>query len=458
VLGVLGASALVAAATGLAIVPGTLPTTTQRTIDNGAGNQTDPHVSGDLAAYTSDVAGTTQTQIRYFDFATGTATGIANDGNVDFLSDVSGTSIVFTRIGSGTQRIMLFDTATGGSPAELDPVAGSQRRGAAIGGGAVGWIDVTSSTVGEVVVHDLSTSTSQQLTSNTLIDRRVAVSPDGNVLVWEQCTTASSCNVAQAVRSGAAWTVGTTASATTADATGPDTNGSIVVYAADRATSVGGSDVYWKSVAGGTEQQLELDGRQRSPNVSGNLIAFESIASGQTNADVLVYEVSTNMLYQLTTTPTLSEALNDVSVTGSTVRVVWAVFEGSEENVYGLTFQLPASYTFTGFLSPVDNLPTLNLVKGGRAIPVKFSLGGDQGLDIFEAAYPKSQQIDCDSSAEVDGIEETVTAGSSSLSYDAATDIYTYVWKTDKAWVGTCRQLVLKLDDGTTHRANFKVN
>jgi hypothetical protein len=29
-----------------------------------------------------------------------------------------------------------------------------------------------------------------------------------------------------------------------------------------------------------------------------------------------------------------------------------------------------------------------------------------------------------------DGIEETLTAGGSSLSYDAASDIYTYVWKT----------------------------
>jgi hypothetical protein len=30
------------------------------------------------------------------------------------------------------------------------------------------------------------------------------------------------------------------------------------------------------------------------------------------------------------------------------------------------------------------------------------------------------------------------------------------VWKTDKAWVGTCRVFVLGLNDGTLHRANFK--
>jgi hypothetical protein len=114
------------------------------------------------------------------------------------------------------------------------------------------------------------------------------------------------------------------------------------------------------------------------------------------------------------------------------------------------------SYTFSGFSQPVDNLPTVNSVAAGRAVPVKFSLGGDQGLDIFEAGYPKSQTISCSSSATVDGIEQTVTAGGSGLTYDASSGQYTYVWKTDKAWAGSCRQLVLKLKDGSTQRANFQ--
>ena len=113
-------------------------------------------------------------------------------------------------------------------------------------------------------------------------------------------------------------------------------------------------------------------------------------------------------------------------------------------------------YDFAGFFSPVDGLPTLNSVNAGKAIPVKFSLGGNRGLNIFEAGYPRSQAIACDSSAAVDGIEETLTAGASSLAYDAATGRYLYVWKTERGWVGTCRQLVVKLADGTYHRANFK--
>jgi hypothetical protein len=112
-------------------------------------------------------------------------------------------------------------------------------------------------------------------------------------------------------------------------------------------------------------------------------------------------------------------------------------------------------YAFTGFFQPVDNLPTLNTVNAGRAIPVKFSLGGDYGLNILAPGYPSSSVVTCGTTAE-DAIEETVTAGNSSLSYDASTEQYTYVWKTDQAWAGTCRTLVVKLNDGTYHYANFK--
>jgi uncharacterized protein len=113
-------------------------------------------------------------------------------------------------------------------------------------------------------------------------------------------------------------------------------------------------------------------------------------------------------------------------------------------------------YNFTGFLQPVDNDPFLNVAKAGSSIPVKFSLNGDQGLGIFLNGYPLTTQLSCDSSAPVDSIEQTVTAGSSSLSYDSTTDQYNYVWKTNKAWAGSCRELVVILKDGSIHTAHFK--
>jgi hypothetical protein len=111
-------------------------------------------------------------------------------------------------------------------------------------------------------------------------------------------------------------------------------------------------------------------------------------------------------------------------------------------------------YNFTGFFSPVSNLPTLNQVNAGRAIPVKFSLAGNQGLGIMAAGYPASQQVSCSTSAPISDVQETTTAGNSSLSYDGAQ--YNYVWKTESVWAGTCRVLTVKLIDGTSHTANFK--
>jgi predicted outer membrane repeat protein len=118
-------------------------------------------------------------------------------------------------------------------------------------------------------------------------------------------------------------------------------------------------------------------------------------------------------------------------------------------------FELQAIFPFSGFFQPIDNLPTVNSAKAGSAIPVKFSLGGDQGLNIFASGYPKVQQVAC-GSTQADEVEQTFTAGASGLSYDAATNTYSYTWKTDKKWAGSCRLLILKLVDDSEHSASFQ--
>jgi hypothetical protein len=110
---------------------------------------------------------------------------------------------------------------------------------------------------------------------------------------------------------------------------------------------------------------------------------------------------------------------------------------------------------FSGFDAPIDESPTLNRMPAGRAVPLKFSIGGDHGLDIFAAGSPGSRQVDCDAGAGLDVVEETVTAGSSTLQYSPDTDTYTYVWKTSSAWSGTCRRLTLTFFDGSTAEALF---
>jgi len=112
-------------------------------------------------------------------------------------------------------------------------------------------------------------------------------------------------------------------------------------------------------------------------------------------------------------------------------------------------------FNFTGFFEPVKNPPVFNLMNAGRAVSLKFSLGGNQGSAVFAAGYPKSRQIQCNTLSPVDAVEETTTVGSSSLSYDPATGTYNYIWKTEKSWAGTCRQVSVQFIDGQTYLLNF---
>jgi hypothetical protein len=586
------------------------------------GDQFDPHVDGDLVSYTS------QSNMRYYDFFTGADAQVPGEVDaVDQLGDVSNGKIAFSRWDAvGHLKIMVFDTATS-TTVEVDPQPSSMRAVAAIGSDTVAFQDwsfgVEPNDVGPELVASLLGGAKIRVTNDTRWVSHPSVAPLGDLIAYESCQPSPfTCDIHQAQWNGSTWVVTPLASSPGYEAN-PNTDGVGVVYDADRS---GERDVYWQPVGGGSEKQLVLAGEQRNPSVSGGLILFESVAVGDSTADLFVYHIATNRLFQITSTP-LDEMLNDVSVMpNGQFRIVWSSGTSPERDVFGATIILPdidppvitcepaaadglwhadnvtfactaedtdaglanpadasftlvtnlaagnewaneptdsrevcdnalpepncatagpisgnmidrrapsvsvttpatgASYTlgqavtadygcedngsgvqscsgpvtdgqpidtlitgaktfavsgtdnvgnsalvsvpysvvapptfnFGGFLPPVDPLPTVNSMKAGAAVPVKFSLGGFQGLNIFAAGYPKSSPTVCGSSAMEDGVEQTVSAGDSSLSYDAATGVYSYIWKTDKGWAGTCRQLVVKFTDGSMHYANFK--
>lgn len=144
-----------------------------------------------------------------------------------------------------------------------------------------------------------------------------------------------------------------------------------------------------------------------------------------------------------------SGAVFPVGTTTNTFRVTDAAGNHTD-----CSFTVTVLYNFTGFFSPVNNPPTLNSVNAGRAIPVKFSLSGDKGLNIFAPDNPYSVSLNCATNDPGVDVVETVTAGGSSLSFGGGQ--YIYVWKTESSWAGTCRQLVVTLNDGTVYTANFK--
>jgi hypothetical protein len=119
-------------------------------------------------------------------------------------------------------------------------------------------------------------------------------------------------------------------------------------------------------------------------------------------------------------------------------------------------------FNFDGFRSPVDNpgagaTPVFNSAKAGQSIPVKFGLGGNQGLNIIAAGYPKVTSINCVTSATVAPIEEyAASTANGGLTYDVTANQYNYVWKTQSTYLNKCFKLDLQLTDGTAHVAYFK--
>jgi len=73
------------------------------------------------------------------------------------------------------------------------------------------------------------------------------------------------------------------------------------------------------------------------------------------------------------------------------------------------------------------------------------------------AAYPEARTVACDPTAVLHDVGETVNARSSALTFDAATQRYTYHWKTERSWVGSCRELVFRLNDAQERLVRFRI-
>jgi hypothetical protein len=186
-----------------------------------------------------------------------------------------------------------------------------------------------------------------------------------------------------------------------------------------------------------------------TPGDGATFIKGQSVAAGYSCQD----ETGGSGLASCTGT-VANGALIDTSTVGSHTFTVTGTDIAGNSATSTSTYKVV--YSFSGFLQPVENLPALNIANAGVAIPVKFSLGGNQGLAVFAAGYPASSTIPCDASEPGTVIEETVIAGSSSLSYNATTGQYNYVWKTERSWRGTCRMLVVRFNDGTEYLAKFR--
>jgi hypothetical protein len=142
----------------------------------------------------------------------------------------------------------------------------------------------------------------------------------------------------------------------------------------------------------------------------------------------------------------------DTSTVGSHTIHAHAVDRAGHVFDADLTYVV-TSYVFTGFFSPVNNPPAFNTVNAGSAVPVKFSLAGFRGFNLFASGFPASRTMTC--TGAITGPLQPTALGPDGFTYDPLLDQYKYVWKTDKNWSG-CRQLVVRLRDGNEKTANFR--
>ena len=116
-------------------------------------------------------------------------------------------------------------------------------------------------------------------------------------------------------------------------------------------------------------------------------------------------------------------------------------------------------YNFFGFFSPVDMPAVVNMAKAGSTIPLKWRLtdfAGGNVTDVATVASTISFRTSCSGAASDEIEETTIATGGTALRYDAMAQQFVYSWATLKSWTGTCRTLVLTLNDGTIHIAYFK--
>jgi uncharacterized repeat protein (TIGR01451 family) len=137
-----------------------------------------------------------------------------------------------------------------------------------------------------------------------------------------------------------------------------------------------------------------------------------------------------------------------------------AVSSDPDNTLFRSNVTFTSLYAFGGFNPPINNPPAVNPVQSGSTIPVKFSLGGNFGLAIF-ASTPFSQQVSCSGlPGTVNVVSGTATQVTSPGNVDfnliAAPNQYIFNWQTSTAYAGTCRELVVSLNDGTTFVAFFQ--
>jgi len=97
-------------------------------------------------------------------------------------------------------------------------------------------------------------------------------------------------------------------------------------------------------------------------------------------------------------------------------------------------------------------------VTAGSTVPVRWSITDANGTAISDlGVVTEITSAPCVSGSSVAAKSARIrasSAGGSDLRYN--TDHFMFNWKTDKAWAGSCRQLIVSLNDGSSNSLTFQ--
>jgi hypothetical protein len=115
-------------------------------------------------------------------------------------------------------------------------------------------------------------------------------------------------------------------------------------------------------------------------------------------------------------------------------------------------------YNFSGFSSPVDSAPTVNVAKAGQDVPLKWRVTDASGLPVTNLSNVSVivVSVSCSLGSTTDALEE-YASGNSGLQ-NLGNGYYQFNWSTPKTYANSCKTLKLDLSEGPglEHTALFK--
>ena len=94
-----------------------------------------------------------------------------------------------------------------------------------------------------------------------------------------------------------------------------------------------------------------------------------------------------------------------------------------------------------------------NAAQAGRTIPVGFAVGGAGKANVIAGVHVAP--VACAGSSAVKADDPSLTAADWSVPGNHGGGDSMLLWRTSKAFGGSCRQLLVQLTDGSVHRLTF---